>query len=164
MTEPRNERLLNDLRARVAATEPVRAILRRPEERVSITGLAAEARALVATVLRGELGRKLAVIVPGDANLSDLTAAFRLFHSDPLCVGSYPNPSLSPYQEIPPSLAVVRDEIRALSHIVDASLDIVLIPARALMRRLPRACRLVKLLQEGTSTGHQVRSRCSGGA
>ena len=68
--------------------------------------MALEARALLLATLQERLKRPIAVILPGDAAIGELEAALRLFHLDPDRVAIYPNPSLSPYQEIEPSLAV----------------------------------------------------------
>src|SRR5436305_1517023 len=82
---------------------------------------------------------RVAVIVPGDASIDDFESALRLFHRDPRCVSSYPSPSLSPYQELNSSLGIVREEVRALGMLIDGEADLLIVPARALFARLPRA-------------------------
>ena len=134
----RNERLLSAIRAQVAESSAFATLRERlAETRVGVTGASAEARALLLASLQQEVRRKLAIIVPGDTDLREIETSLRLFHRSPECVAVYPNPSLSPYQEVTASLAVVRDEIRALARLIDGSADVLLIPARALFRRLP---------------------------
>ncbi|HET8797450.1 MAG TPA: transcription-repair coupling factor, partial [Thermoanaerobaculia bacterium] len=86
-----------------------------------------------------------------DAAVDDFESALRLFHRQPECVSLYPAPSLSPYQDVAPSLGVVREEIRALGMLIDASADVLVVPARALFQRLPRAedfrARIVRLAE-----------------
>jgi transcription-repair coupling factor (superfamily II helicase) len=140
------------VRAELARTKPFRAIGRRVEEgRVDVTGAAVEARALCLATLRDATKKRIAVVVPGDAAIDDFEASLRLFHHDPRCVSTYPSPSLSPYQDLSPSLGVVRNEIRALGMLIDRSVEILIVPARALFSRLPRpeefASRVVRLAE-----------------
>src|SRR5207249_9973096 len=107
-------------------------------QRVDVTGAAPEARALVLATLQEAQGRRIAIIVPGDAAIDDFESALRLFHRDPRCVSAYPSPSLSPYQELSPSLGVVREEIQALGMLAAGELDILIVPARALFSRWPQ--------------------------
>ncbi|HEV2720784.1 MAG TPA: hypothetical protein VG323_12250, partial [Thermoanaerobaculia bacterium] len=81
--------------------------------RVVVTGASVEARALMLAAL----DTRLAIIVPGDAAIDDFESALRLFHREPRCVASYPSPSLSPYQDVAPSLGVMREEINALGRL-----------------------------------------------
>src|ERR1041385_2568571 len=126
----------NQLRQQVAQTT---AFERIAAERVDVTGAAPEARALVLATLQEAQQRRLAIIVPGDAAIDDFEAALRLFGRDPECVSAYPSPSLSPYQDLSPSLGVVRNEIHALGMLIDRKVDILIVPARALFSRLPTA-------------------------
>src|SRR2546423_5890 len=134
----RNDRLVSQLRSLVAKSKPFRSLVER-EGRVEVTGASVEARALVLATLQDKLQRKLAVIVPGDAAIDDFESALRLFHRDPRCVAAYPSPSLSPYQDVAPSLGVMREEIRALGRLVEEGVDLLIVPVRALFARLPRA-------------------------
>jgi transcription-repair coupling factor (superfamily II helicase) len=134
----RSERLISSLRARVAAAPFFRKAVD-PETRLDITGATVEARALFIAALQDHHRRPLAVITPGDASIGDFETALRLFHRDPQCVSVYPSPSLSPYQDVAPSLGVVREEIRALGMLIDRAVDVLIVPARALFQRLPRA-------------------------
>ncbi|HUO85732.1 MAG TPA: hypothetical protein VM534_11515, partial [Thermoanaerobaculia bacterium] len=134
----RNDSLVAALRARVAETAAFgRALRGLDQERVELTGLPLEARALMLAALVERSERKVAVIVPGDASLGDFESALRLFHPDSARMGSYPTPSLSPYQDVAHSLAVTREELRTLAHLMRGDLDTLVVPARALFRRLP---------------------------
>jgi transcription-repair coupling factor (superfamily II helicase) len=134
----RNEQLIGELRARTADTSFFRRATT-PEGRVEITGASVEARALILAALQDKTSERIAVIVPGDAAIDDFEAALRLFHRDPSCVSAYPSPSLSPYQELSSSLGIVREEVRALGMLIDRDSDLLIVPARALFARLPRA-------------------------
>jgi transcription-repair coupling factor (superfamily II helicase) len=134
----RNVSLINHLRARVAAA-PFFQRLNDDAARLEVTGASVEARALLIASLQDERRRRVAVITPGDAAVADFETALRLFHHDPQRVSVYPAPALSPYQDVAPSLGVVREEIRALGMLIDDSADILVVPTRALFQRLPLA-------------------------
>jgi transcription-repair coupling factor (superfamily II helicase) len=139
MTGARNERLIAEIRHLVSGSDAFREIATRPgTERVEVAGASPEARALLLATLQEELGKRIAVIVPNDAALREIESALRLFARDPRCVASYPAPSLSPYQDVPASLAVVRDEIRTLGTLAESGADLLVVPARSLFRRVPR--------------------------
>src|SRR5438105_12834314 len=137
MTIHRNDSLIAQLRRELTTTASFRHLL--GSERIDVTGLAVEARALALAALQESSVKRLAIVVPGDAAIDDFESALRLFHREPRCVSMYPSPSLSPYQELSPSLGVVREEIQALGMLVAAELDILIIPARALFSRMPPA-------------------------
>jgi len=132
----RNDSLISELRARVGAAPFFERLL---ADRVELTGASVEARALILSTLQDRLRKRIAVIVPADAAIDDFESALRLFHRDPQCVLAYPSPSLSPYQDVVPSLGVAREEIRALGALTDRHADILIVPVRALFSRLPRA-------------------------
>jgi transcription-repair coupling factor (superfamily II helicase) len=134
----RHHPLISDLRARVAKAPFFRHLLDR-ERRLDITGATVEARALLIATLQDKHRRRVAIITPGDAGVADFETALRLFHHEPQCVSVYPAPSLSPYQDVAPSLGVVREEIRALGMLIDGAADLLVVPTRALFQRLPRA-------------------------
>jgi len=142
----RNDSLIAELRSDLARTPQFQRLL---SESLDITGLAVEARALVLATMQDSLRKRIAVIVHGDAAIDDFESALRLFHRDPRCVSTYPSPSLSPYQELSPSLGVAREEIHALGQLVAAELDLLVVPARALFARIPRpeafASRIVRV-------------------
>jgi len=146
----RNETLMAIIRAELARTKAFKAISKRVEDgRVDVTGAAVEGRALMLAALQEAGGKRIAIVVPGDAAIDDFEASLRLFHHDARCVSTYPSPSLSPYQDLSPSLGVVRNEIRALGMLIDRSVEIMIVPARALFSRLPRpeefASRIVRI-------------------
>jgi transcription-repair coupling factor (superfamily II helicase) len=97
--------------------------LRIGDGRLDVTGAAVEARALILAALQETTKRRIAIVVPGDAAIDDFEASLRLFHSESRCVSAYPSPSLSPYQDLSPSLGVVRNEIRALGMLIDRSVE-----------------------------------------
>ena len=144
----RHEPLISDLRARVARAKFFQKL---SEDRVDVTGATVEARALLLATLQDKQRRRTAIITPGDAAVGDFENALRLFHRDPQCVSVYPAPSLSPYQDVAPSLGVVREEIRALGMLIDGAADVLVVPTRALFQRLPRAedfrARIIRLAE-----------------
>ncbi|HSY51432.1 MAG TPA: transcription-repair coupling factor [Thermoanaerobaculia bacterium] len=149
MPEP-SPTLTARIRGELARTKAFKAIGKRiEEERLDVTGAAVEARALILATLQETTNRRIAIVVPGDAAIDDFEASLRLFHWEARGVSAYPSPSLSPYQDLSPSLGVVRNEIRALGMLIDKAIDVLLIPARALFSRLPRpeefAGRIVRL-------------------
>jgi transcription-repair coupling factor (superfamily II helicase) len=52
-------------------------------------------------------------------------------------VAFFPAPALSPYQQIAPSLKVRREEFGTLTRLAEGSVELLVVPARALLRRLP---------------------------
>jgi len=132
----RHEPLISELRKRVQRAAFFRKLTE--ETRLDVTGATVEARALVIAALQDKQRRRVAIITPGEA-VADFENALRIFHHDPECVSVYPSPSLSPYQDVAPSLGVVREEIRALGMLIDGAADMLVIPTRALFQRLPRA-------------------------
>jgi len=148
----RNDKLLATIRSELGRTKAFKSIRSRIEDgRIDVTGAAVESRALMLASLQETSGRRIAIVVPGDAAIDDFEASLRLFHSEPRCVSAYPSPSLSPYQDLSPSLGVVRNEIRALGMLIDKSVEVLIVPARALFSRLPRpeefASRVVRLAE-----------------
>ncbi|HUR83518.1 MAG TPA: hypothetical protein VM733_22370, partial [Thermoanaerobaculia bacterium] len=131
----RDDKLISQLRARVARAK---FFSRLAGEKVDVTGATVEARALIIATLQEKQQRRMAIITPGESS-ADFETALRLFHRDPRCVSVYPSPSLSPYQDVAPSLGVVREEIRALGMLIDGAADVLVVPTRALFQRLPRA-------------------------
>ncbi len=131
----RHDPLISALRTRVARAKFFSRLL---EDRADVTGATVEARALIIAALQEKQQRRTAIITPGESS-ADFETALRLFHRDPRCVSVYPSPSLSPYQDVAPSLGVVREEIRALGMLIDGAADVLVVPTRALFQRLPRA-------------------------
>src|SRR5688500_64278 len=126
----RQPALVQQLRARVAGARFFQDLV--SERRADITGASVEARALIIASLQDHHRRPVAVITPGDAAVADFETALRLFHREPACVSVYPAPSLSPYQDVAPSLGVVREAIHALGMLIDNRADVLVVPARAL--------------------------------
>ena len=134
----RNSELIADIRTRLTESPWFEQLSRRTgQARVEVAGASLEARALLLAALHAKVRRPVAVILPGDASLAEFESALKLFHSDPERVAIYPNPSLSPYQEVAPSLAVRREEIRTLGRLAHQSVDLLIVPARALFQRFP---------------------------
>jgi transcription-repair coupling factor (superfamily II helicase) len=133
----RNDPLIRQLRERTTRAPFFRKLT--SEARPEVTGATVEARALIVAALQDQSRRRIAIITPGDAAVADFEAALRLFHRDPDCVSVYPAPSLSPYQDVAPSLGVAREEIRTLGTLIEQTADVLVIPSRALFQRLPRA-------------------------
>lgn len=131
----RNDSLIARLRHELASTSSFQRLS--SDRCIEVTGASVEARALLLATLQESTRKRIAVIVPGEAASTDFETALRLFHRDPRCVSIYPSPSLSPYQDIGPSLGVVREEIHALGMLIDRSVDVLIVPARALFQRLP---------------------------
>jgi len=134
----RDPALISELRARVHRA-PFFPKLTSADARLDVTGATVEARALLIAALKERDPRPIAVITAGDAAVADFETALRLFHREPDRVSVYPAPSLSPYQDVAPSLGVVRDEIHALGMLIDGAVDVLVVPSRALFQRLPRA-------------------------
>ena len=85
--------------------------------------------------------------------LQELESAVRLFHPRPECVAVYPAPTLSPYQEIAPSLSVVRDEIRTLGMLPHNEVELLIVPSRALFAGFPD----LRSLPSGPSSSRWAR-------
>ena len=134
----RNDTLISQLRHELAKTKSFQR-LTAPDRRIEVTGASVEARALLLAALQEKTQRRLAIVIPSESATADFETALRLFHKDPQRVSVYPSPSLSPYQDVGPSLGVVREEIHALGMLVDRSVDVLIVPARALFQRLPIA-------------------------
>jgi len=134
----RNEPLIAGLREAILAHPDLAEVAGAPSaEPVAISGLSLEARALLIAGLQSRWSRRIALIVPSDSGLDDFAAALRLFSHRPGGIAVYPGPALSPYQEVPTPIAVVRDDLATLGRMTRDEIDLLLIPARAIFRRLP---------------------------
>jgi len=159
MTDPRNDSLVAELRRRTAASDALsRAFRELDRSPVEISSASLEARALVVASLQETLQRRFAIVVPGEIDLADFETALKLFHPRPHEVAAFPAPSLSPYQGVAPSLSVVRDEIRTLGMLVKGAVSTLLIPARALFRRLPELAHFRERIV-GIDTGAEIDVR-----
>jgi len=133
------------LLSKVAAAPPVASLLARLEARVledagGGVSLVGAPRGLVPYLLgaaSASLGLKWAVVCAHERDAAalhrDATAVFGAGR-----VAFFPAPSLSPYQGIPPSLKVRREEYGALARLAEGEVDLLVVPARALLRILPR--------------------------
>jgi len=146
----RNPNFIRSLRQRVAATDEVRRVVTaiRKSSRVNLTGATPEARALLLAAIADATKQRLLVVVPTEAGLHELEQALDLFHDKPGAIAVYPAPSLSPYQDVEPSLSVRRDEIRALARILHGEVDVLLVPSRALHTPLPTPASLASRIIE----------------
>src|SRR5204862_1723000 len=59
-------------------------------------------------------------------------------------VALFPAPALTPYQGIAPSLKVRREEFGTLARLAAGTVDLLVVPARALLRVLPSAADFAK--------------------
>lgn len=133
------------LLSKVAAAPPVASLLARLEARVledaaGGVSLVGAPRGIVPYLLgaaSASLGLKWAVVCAHERDAAalhrDATAVFGAGR-----VAFFPAPSLSPYQGIPPSLKVRREEYGALARLAEGEVDLLVVPARALLRILPR--------------------------
>ncbi len=141
--------LIDPLLRKTAAVEASRRLLDDLEERillpelgpVSLVGAPAGLLPYLLKTASTAHGLKWAVLFPNEREASsfyrDAAAVF-----GPLRTAFFPAPSLTPYQGISPSLKIRRDEFGALARVAEGTLDLLVIPARALFRKLPAASRL----------------------
>jgi len=111
-------------------------------ESVCLTGLVEGARALVLALLARRGAGPLVLVVPDDGALEayrrDLTAFAALLGSDTGRIVTLPALDADPYDRIAPHPEVVRERILALERLSRGTFDILLLPARTLLARLPR--------------------------
>jgi len=111
------------------------------DERLGVTGLHGPARALVLTLLLAKTRARALVVVPDDARLSDwsrdFAAAAALTGRDPRGTLLFPALDADPYDDIPPHPEVTRERVRALGRLARGEVDVLLLPARALLTWLP---------------------------
>ena len=74
-------------------------------------------------------------------------------------VAFFPAPSLTPYQGIAPSLKVRREEYGTLARLAEGGVDLLVVPARALLRILPAPRRL---REAEPAASRRATSRASG--
>ena len=122
-----------------------RAVSSRAEPR-AVVGLHGPARALVLTLLLARTRSRAVVVVPDDARLSDwsrdLAAAAALTGRDARGVLLFPSLDADPYDDIPPHPEVTRERVRALGRLARGEVEVLLVPARALLTWLPSAAEL----------------------
>ena len=109
--------------------------------RVALTGLHGPARAVALTLLLARRRARALVVVPDDARMSDwsrdLAAAAALTGRDPRGILLFPALDADPYDDIPPHPEVTRERVRALGRLARGEVDVLLVPARALLTWLP---------------------------
>jgi len=117
--------------------------LKRGRAGVCLSGLVEGARALIPGLLAARLGRPLALVVPDDAALdvyrSDLAALAALGGADPERIVVLPALDADPYDGIASHPEILRERVVALGRLVRRELDVLLLPARALLGWLPSA-------------------------
>jgi len=115
--------------------------LRRGETGVALVGLVEGARSLVLTLLARRVELPLVLVVPDDPALEtyqrDLVAAAAMTGRDPARVVVFPAMDADPYDNIPAHPEVIRDRVVALGRLLRRDLDVLLVPARALLGWLP---------------------------
>ena len=108
---------------------------------VAATGLTGPARAAALTLLLARTRRSVLLVVPDDAAMTgwhrDLVAIAQLAGTDPRAVVVFPALVVDPYNDIPPHPEVKRERIRALGRLARGDLELLLVPARALLAWLP---------------------------
>jgi len=108
---------------------------------VASTGLTGPARAAVLTLLLARTQRRVVLVVPDDAALAawqrDLAALAQLLGRDPRGIVVFPTLVCDPYNRIPPHPEVERERVRALGRLARRDLDLLLVPAAALLGWLP---------------------------
>jgi transcription-repair coupling factor (superfamily II helicase) len=113
----------------------------RGEGPLVVSGLTGPARATAVSLLSERTGRKILLVVPDDAALAswerDLNAASALLGRDPRGAVTFPALVCDPYDDIPPHPEVARERVRALGRLSRKELDLLLLPAAALLTRLP---------------------------
>ncbi len=109
--------------------------------RVAAYGLTGPARAAALTLLLERTRRKILLVVPDDAALAtwqrDLVALAGLVGRDPRGIVGFPGLDADPYNDIPPHPEVERERVRALGRLKRGDLDLLLVPASALLAWLP---------------------------
>jgi transcription-repair coupling factor (superfamily II helicase) len=132
--------LLSSLASAPASTDLHRA-LEGAQDRVACSGLTGPARAAVLTVALERTGSKIFLVVHSDSALSawhrDLVAVAQLMGRDPRGIVVFPALAADPYNAIPPHPEVERERVRALGRLARGDLDLLLVPAPALLTWLP---------------------------
>ncbi|ANM32270.1 hypothetical protein ABI59_14785 [Acidobacteria bacterium Mor1] len=106
-----------------------------------VSGLVDGSRALVLFLLAQRTRKPLMLVVPDDGALNayrrDLTALWGMHGLDPQRVVVLPALDSDPYDDIPPHPEVLRERVVALDRLVHRRLDVLLLPSRALLSKLP---------------------------
>jgi len=106
-----------------------------------VSGLVEGARALVLTALSRVTSTRILLVVPEDATLDrwrrDLAAAAALTGGDPTRIATLPALDADPYGGFAPHPEVVRERVLVLQRLTLGEVDLLLLPARALLNPLP---------------------------
>jgi transcription-repair coupling factor (superfamily II helicase) len=115
-------------------------------DRIAASGLIGPARAAVLTLLLPRTRRRFVLVVQDDTSLlawqRDLVALSHLLGRDPKGVVVFPALACDPYNDIPPHPEVERERVRALGRLLRHDLDVLLVPASALLGWLPSPAEL----------------------
>ena len=114
--------------------------------RAAAGGLTGPAAAAVVAVLQARTKRKILLVVRDDAALAswqrDLVAMTQLLGRDPRDIVVFPTLVADPYNDIPPHAEVERERVRALSRLRRHDVEVLLVPAPALLTWLPSPAEL----------------------
>ena len=106
-----------------------------------VSGLVEGARALILTALSRVTSTRILLVVPEDATLDrwrrDLAATALLTGGDPDRIATLPALDADPYGGFAPHPEVVRDRVLVLQRLALGEVDLLLVPARALLNPLP---------------------------
>src|SRR5262245_37024988 len=112
-----------------------------PDERVGVSGLTGPAAALALSVMTARAGRGILLVVRDDAAMStwqrDLAAAYQLLGRNPRGIVPFPTLIADPYNNIPPHAEIERERVRALGRLRRKDVEVLLVPAPALLGWLP---------------------------
>jgi transcription-repair coupling factor (superfamily II helicase) len=121
--------------------QAVAAAVRRGETGLALHGLVAGARALLLDLLVAATGRPLLAVVPDDTALEavrrDLAALAPLAGGEARRVVVLPAMDADPWAGVPPHPEIVRERVVALGAVARREVDLLLVPARALLQWFP---------------------------
>jgi len=111
------------------------------EKGLCVTGLTEGARALLLGLLAAARGQRLAVILPDDTAVAshqrDASALAGLMGLNAKRIVVLPALDADPYDDIPPHPEVARERVVAIERLRRDDVDLLLVPARALLQPLP---------------------------
>jgi transcription-repair coupling factor (superfamily II helicase) len=109
--------------------------------RQALTGLVEGSRALTLTLFARTTDRRMVLVVPDDVALEtyhrDIEALTTMLGGERHRIVSLPAMDADPYDLIPPHPEVAKDRVVALGRLARGEVDVLLIPARALVGWLP---------------------------
>ncbi|MDX1388564.1 MAG: hypothetical protein R3344_05215, partial [Acidobacteriota bacterium] len=136
----------------------IRGQVRDGDPRLAVTGLVEGSRALTLTLLARGTGRRILLVVPDDVALEahhrDLAALSKMMGGDPDRIVPLPAMDADPYDLIPPHPEVAKDRVVALGRLARGEVDLLLVPARALLGWLPSPEELssrIRVVRKGDS-------------